>query len=277
MAAWLGTCAPRNGFCATQEAGDWAVVGVDDDHGRKIVQDLRAAGDRKVVPISATRRVEGGVHVADGCLVDDLDGRAEEVGKVDGFPHLKGAHNGQNIAAAYAAARAMGAAPGAILAAMADFAGLAHRLELVAEVDGVTFVNDSKATNPEAAARALAAYHDIYWIAGGQPKQADLDAVLPHLGHVRRAYLIGEAAEQFEHLLDGKVEIAQSHTLDQAFHAAANHALKEGLANPTVLLAPACASFDQFPNFEARGDAFKALVERLRGTPSQATAAGRGW
>lgn len=259
-----------------QEAGDWAVVGVDDDHGRKIVKDLRAARDRKVVPISSTRRVEGGVYVADGCLVDDLDGRAEEIGKVDGFAHLKGAHNGQNIAAAYAAARAMGAAPGAILEAMVDFPGLAHRLELVAKQDDVTFVNDSKATNPEAAARALAAYDDIYWIAGGQSKQDDLDAVLPYLGHVRRAYLIGAAAEQFEHLLDGKVESIVSQTLDHAFHAATDDARNEGRANPTVLLAPACASFDQFPNFEARGDAFKALVESLRAAPSPAASAGGG-
>ena len=100
--------------------------------------------------------------------------------------------------------------------------------------------------------------------------------MLPYFGHVRRAYLIGEAAEQFEHLLDGKVESVVSRTLDQAFHAATDDARNEGRANPTVLLAPACASFDQFPNFEARGDAFKALVESLRSASSPAAAAGGG-
>ena len=259
-----------------QEAGDWAVIGVDDDFGRKIVKELKAANDRKVVPISLASEVKGGVYVVDGRLIDDIDGGAQDVGQVDGFLHLKGAHNGQNIAAAYVAARAMGAVPEAVLDAMADFSGLAHRLELVDRLDDIAFVNDSKATNPDAAARALAAFDDIYWIAGGQPKQDDLDAVLPHLTNVRRAYLIGDAAERFEALLDGKVETVVSATLDQAFHAARDDARREGHRDPTVLLAPACASFDQFPNFEARGEAFKALVDSLSKAPSSAAAAGGG-
>ncbi|MGI9503395.1 MAG: glutamate ligase domain-containing protein, partial [Geminicoccaceae bacterium] len=239
-------------------------------------KELGAANDRKIVPISAAGEAGGGVHVRAGRLIDDLDGRAEDIGQVDGFLHLRGAHNGQNIAAAYAATRAMGAAPEAILAGMASFPGLAHRLELVDRIDGVAFVNDSKATNPEAAARALAAYDDIYWIAGGQPKQDDLDAVLPHLANVRRAYLIGEAAPVFEDLLKGKVDCVVSNTLDQAFHATYDDARREGSDKATVLLAPACASFDQFPNFEARGEAFKSLVESLSEPPSRAAAAGSG-
>jgi UDP-N-acetylmuramoylalanine--D-glutamate ligase len=180
------------------------------------------------------------------------------------------------MAAAYAAARAMGTAPEAIRDGMASFPGLAHRLELVGRIDDIAFVNDSKATNPEAAARALASFEDIYWIAGGQPKQDDLDAVLPHLQNVRRAYLIGEAAPRFHELLDGKVERMISGTLDQAFHAANDDAHRDGRAKATVLLAPACASFDQFSNFEARGDAFRRLVESRSEAPGQATAAGSG-
>ncbi len=260
---------------------DWAVVGVDDDYGRKIAKELRAAndpkiGDRKIVPISAAGPADGGVYVSEGRLIDDLDGQAADIGRVDEFLHLKGAHNGQNIAAAYAAARAMGAEPGAILEGMAGFAGLAHRLELVDQLNGIAFVNDSKATNPDAAARALAAYDDIYWIAGGQPKQDDLDAILPHLDRVRRAYLIGEAAERFKALLDGKVNCVISHTLDQAFQTANDDARRDGTGQATVLLAPACASFDQFPNFEARGDAFRDLTVSLREAPSPAAAAGGG-
>ena len=259
-----------------QQAGDWAVIGVDDDYGRKIAKELHAVGDRKVVPISAARQAEGGVYVSDGQLIDDLDGRTVGIGRVDGFLHLKGAHNGQNIAAAYAVSRAMGAEPDAILSGMASFPGLAHRLELVERIDGTAFVNDSKATNPDAASRALAAFDNIYWIAGGQAKQDDLDAVLPHLDRVRRTYLIGEAAERFKTLLDDRTDCVVSHTLDQAFHAANDDIKRDGAAKATILLAPACASFDQFPNFESRGDAFRHLVDSLRAAPSPAAAAGGG-
>jgi len=259
-----------------QEAGDWAVIGIDDDYGRKIKKDLDAAKDRRVVPISVIGEAKGGVYVQNGRLIDDLDGRADDIGRIDKFVHLKGAHNAQNMAAAYVVARAMGAAPRVILKGMADFPGLAHRLELIDCIDGVAFVNDSKATNPEAAARALSSFDNIYWIAGGQPKQDDLDAVLPHLETVRRAYLIGEAAERFKTLVDGKVDCVVSGTLDQAFQAANDDARRDGPKNATVLLAPACASFDQFPSFEARGEAFKNLVERLSETPSPAAAAGGG-
>jgi UDP-N-acetylmuramoylalanine--D-glutamate ligase len=259
-----------------QEAGDWAVVGIDDAYGRKIKKDLDKAHDRRVVPISGHSEAKGGVYVSEGRLIDDLDGQARDVGGVDGFVHLKGGHNAQNIAAAYAAARAMGAVPESILQGMENFPGLAHRLELVDSIDGIAFVNDSKATNPDAAAKALSAFDNLYWIAGGQPKQDDLEAVLPYLGHVRRAYLIGEAAPRFNELLGGKVETVVSETLDQAFYAATDDARREGVERATVLLAPACASFDQFPNFEARGDAFKALVGSLGEAPRQATATGSG-
>jgi len=259
-----------------QEAEDWAVVGVDDDHGRKIVDHLRAANDRKIVPISSHQEAKGGVYVRDGRLIDDIDGRAEEIGVIDGFSHLRGAHNAQNMAAAYTAARAVGAAPNDILAGMASFAGLTHRLELVREIDGVAFVNDSKATNPEAAARALSAFDEIYWIAGGQPKQDDLDALLPHLDRVRHAYLIGEAADRFHDILKDKVICTVSGTLDRAFKTAVNDAHSSAAGAATILLAPAAASFDQFANFEARGEVFRNLVESLSETPSQATAARGG-
>lgn len=259
-----------------QEAGDWAIIGVDDDHGQKIVRTLRSAKDRKVVPISVTSAPKGGVYLRENNLIDDIDGETLDLGPVDGFKNLRGRHNAQNLAAAYAAARAMGAAVEDILEGMASFAGLAHRLELIDEIDGIAFVNDSKATNPEAAARALQSFDHIYWIAGGRAKQDDLDAVLPHLDKVKRAYLIGEAAEPFAKLLDGKVETVVSRTLDQAFHAARHDAERDGLDDATVLLAPASASFDQFANFEARGDAFRSLVLSLSEAPSLATAAGSG-
>ncbi len=259
-----------------QEAGNWAVVGIDDAYGQKIYRELRTAKDRKIVPISIEAEVEAGVSVVDGRLVDDIDGDHRLIGDLSTVKHLQGSHNWQNAAAAYAAARAFGAAPEQIIQGMTSFPGLDHRMELVGEIGGIRFINDSKATNPEAAARSLACYRPIYWIAGGQPKQDDLEAVLPHLNRVQRAYLIGEAAEQFQSLLQGKVDTLISGTLDQALADASGDARREGFAGATVLLAPACASFDQFPNFEARGEAFKDLVENLTEPPSPAAAAGGG-
>ncbi|MGH1478485.1 MAG: UDP-N-acetylmuramoyl-L-alanine--D-glutamate ligase [Geminicoccales bacterium] len=259
-----------------QGAGDWAVVGIDDAYGQKIFKQLRAANDRNVVPISATGKAKKGAGVVDGVLIDDIDGEAVSIGDLRTIGHLQGAHNWQNAAAAYAVARSFGASPDQILEGLSTFPGLDHRMELVGKIGNVRFINDSKATNPEAAARSLACYRPIYWIAGGKPKQDDLDAVLPYLDRVKHAYLIGEAAELFRDLLADKTETVISTTLDRAFDAAAANARLDGLDDATVLLAPACASFDQFPNFEARGDAFRMMVENLAPPLGSAAAASGG-
>jgi len=132
-------------------------------------------------------------------------------------------------------------------------------MERVREKDGVLYVNDSKATNPTATAPALAAFPKIRWILGGQAKTDNLDECAPHFGHVRKAYTIGEAGEMFASLLSPHMAVAECVTLDEAVRAAAS----EAEAGDTVLLSPACASFDQFRDFEARGDAFRALVGEL--------------
>jgi UDP-N-acetylmuramoylalanine--D-glutamate ligase len=176
---------------------------------------------------------------------------------------LRGAHNWQNAAAAYGAVRALGVEGGAIAAALPAFQGLAHRLEPVATIEGVQFVNDSKATNPDAAARALASFDAIYWIAGGRPKEGGLDALLPWLDRVRHAYLIGEAAEGFVRALAGRIPCSRSGDLTKAVQQAARAALADRACSPVVLLAPACASFDQFRDFEERGETFKRLVAEL--------------
>ncbi len=256
-----------------QEAEDWAIVGVDDAPGQALYRELAKTRGQHAVPIAIGRALEHGVYVQSGRLHEALDGPAREVADLASCPNLPGAHNWQNAAAAYAAARVLGATPEAILPALRRFAGLRHRLQEVGRIDGVRFINDSKATNPEAAAKALACFERIYWIAGGQPKQDDLDAVLPFLGRVHRAYLIGEAAPLFERLLAGKVECVRAGELAVALDQAAADALADPGPAPVVLLAPACASFDQFANFEARGDAFASLVEAL-GAPARAAAGG---
>jgi UDP-N-acetylmuramoylalanine--D-glutamate ligase len=159
-----------------------------------------------------------------------------------------------------------------IAAGLPHFRGLPHRLEAVAMVDGVQYVNDSKATNPDAAARALASFDDIYWIAGGRPKDGGLDALLPWLARVRHAYLIGEAAAGFAEVLGGHVPCTQSGDLASALRQATGAARADRTGTPVVLLAPACASFDQFRDFEERGEIFKTLVAELRSPAARSSA-----
>jgi UDP-N-acetylmuramoylalanine--D-glutamate ligase len=175
------------------------------------------------------------------------------------WPALPGWHNVQNICAAIATTRLLGIDDEPIAAALESFPGLPHRMERIREKDGVVFVNDSKATNPTATAPALAAFERIRWICGGQPKSDNLDECVPYFGHVRKAYTIGEAGELFASLLSPHMDVAECETLERAVGEAAAEA--EG--GDTVLLSPACASFDQFRDFEDRGDQFRHLVEGL--------------
>jgi UDP-N-acetylmuramoylalanine--D-glutamate ligase len=255
-----------------QRASDWVVLGVDDDHGRDLWEELGRAGRQRTLPVAVGRALDRGVYVVEGQLFDAVEGPAEAVIDLRPIASLRGAHNWQNAAAAYGAARALGLAPAAIAAGLPQFAGLAHRLETVATIDGVQFVNDSKATNPDAAARALASFERIYWIAGGRPKAGGVDAMLPWLYRVRHAYLIGEAAEGFAQVLAGHVPCTQSGDLATAVLQAAAAAWPDRTASPVVLLAPACASFDQFRDFEHRGETFKRLVGGLQGAPVAAGA-----
>lgn len=242
-----------------------AVIGIDDDFSRKIYEELYEADEQLVVGISAKERVHGGVYVIDGILHDDTEGKETPVMDLKTVASLQGVHNWQNAAAAYAACKMTGIAPHAVMACINSYPGLVHRQEPVEIVDGIGFVNDSKATNGDAAARALACYDDIYWIAGGRPKDGGLAACAPYLDRVRKAFLVGEAALQFSQELDGKVPFVISGDIETATRDAFQEARKSGLPGAVVLLSPACASFDQFSDFEARGDAFKDIVEALPG------------
>lgn len=246
-----------------------AVIGIDDATCRGIYEDLKAADEQVVVPVSGATRCAGGVYAAAGVLVDDTESAATPVMDLREVATLPGSHNWQNAAAAYAACKAAGLMPPVIAACLRSFPGLPHRQERVAVIDGVLYVNDSKATNVDAAAKALACYQDIYWIAGGRAKEggfAELDALLPR---VVRAFLIGEAEALLAEALRGKVEAARCGTLDKAVGAARQRALDDGRPHPVVLLSPACASFDQYPDFEVRGEAFRAAVEALPGARAE--------
>ncbi len=255
--------AAKRRIFANQGAGDWAIVGVDDGIGVSVCTELTARGAQHVAPISAGQALGRGVCVVGGKVFDMTGERAETVFDLADAPALPGRHNAQNVAAAYAAARALGVAPRAIASAIASFPGLPHRLERVATIEGVRFINDSKATNLDAAAQALAVYPRLYWIAGGRAKEPGLDRLKSFFPRIAHAFLIGESARDYARALHGAAPATIAGDLESAVALAFEAARASGEPHPVVLLSPACASYDQFKDFEARGDAFKALVAAL--------------
>jgi len=253
---------------AGQKAGDTAVIGVDDEHCRRIHAALVAAKTgRRIVPVSIQRVLEEGVSAVNGKLYDN----GREVFALD-FANLPGAHNGQNIACVYAAARAAGLDAETIRTGIASFPGLKHRLQRVGSVDGIACINDSKATNADSTEKALAAFEAIYWIAGGKAKEGGIDSLRPLFGRIRRASLIGEAAKDFAATLGDAVPHALCGTLDKALDDALAAARRDKAKDAVVLLSPACASYDQFKSFEHRGDEFIRLVMERGGFEQGAAA-----
>ena len=187
---------------------------------------------------------------------------------------MRGAHNAQNAACAVAACVALGLDLAEIQKGLVSFPGLAHRMQPIgrkALASGhILYVNDSKATNADSAAKALASFQDIYWIAGGKPKTGGIESLSEYWPRIRKAYLIGEAADEFAKTLEGKVDYEIDGLLSAAVDAATRDAEASGLKEPVMLLSPACASFDQYPNFEVRGKAFTDLVLALPGVEGMA-------
>jgi UDP-N-acetylmuramoylalanine--D-glutamate ligase len=248
-----------------QTSKSTAVIGVDDAISRDFREELRR-GPMRVVPISVLQPVSGGVYVDRGWLVDAIEGPPRRVLDLALAERLPGAHNAQNACAAYATARACGIDTDTTIRAICSFPGLAHRQELVGTIDGIRYINDSKATNADATEKALLCYPAIYWIAGGLPKAGGITPLAPHFARVRHAFLIGRATEEFAATLEGSVPFTRCGDLATALNAASDQARREAVAGAVVLLSPACASYDQFKNFEERGDAFRRLVRELEQT-----------
>jgi len=243
---------------ANQEHGDCAIVGTDDPYSAEICRDLQQHGAQTVIPVAAGKEAEGGIYVREGMLIDDRAGDARRIGDLSAAPALKGPHNWQNAAAAYAVAVRLGCDRAAAFKAILRFPGLAHRTEIVAVAGGVTFVNDSKATNQAAAARALAGFDKVHWIAGGIAKEPGLETIRPLKDRIVKAYLIGRDARTFAAALEGVTEAVLCDDLETAVRMAAEDAAANG---GVVLLSPAAASQDQFRDYEARGDTFRALAQ----------------
>ena len=260
-----GYIAAKMNIFARQSANDVAIIAVDDDRTAGIAEALTHSAAR-VVPVSATCEVPGGIYIKDGHIIDDLEGKQIDVFQMSFATTLPGIHNAQNAVAAYAACRLSGLDSKEIIDAISDFPGLAHRQQMIAIIDDVAFVNDSKATNAEATARAMACYGNIYWIAGGIAKDggyADLD---PYLQNIRHAFLIGEAANNMAQHFNEYINLTISDDLTNAVEQANNLAKAEGKRGAVILLSPACASFDQYKDFEARGDAFIDCVKKTPGS-----------
>ena len=248
---------------ANQRARDVAIIGIDDAYAQAVAMGRQRPGNARVVQISSEFGLARGVSAVDGHLYDSTGGQAIRVGNLAEARALPGRHNYQNAAAAYAACLTLGVAPGRIMAGIRSFPGLPHRMELVGEVEGVRFINDSKATNAQAAEQALKTYPKVHWIAGGMPKAEGIKPLEPWFDRVAQAYLIGESEAAFAKTLKGHAPTVSCGTLEAATQAAFDAAKASGDPDAVVLLSPACASFDQYKDFEARGDAFRDLVQRL--------------
>jgi UDP-N-acetylmuramoylalanine--D-glutamate ligase len=250
-------------------ASDISLVGVDDALTHAIGAGLTANArpDQRVVPVSAARALDWGFYVDGDTLIfrerDQAPQEAETLGTVQGARALRGAHNAQNAIFAAAAAWECGLTDEEIARGLLSFPGLPHRMEEVGCIGPALFINDSKATNANATEKALTSFATIYWIVGGKAKEGGIEPLRPHFERVAKAYLIGESSDDFARTLDGALPYIRCGTLDVALAEAALDAAKSTAREPVVLLSPACASYDQFANFEARGDSFRELVRAL--------------
>lgn len=256
--------AVKERLVAGVQPGGAAIVGVDDGWCRAVADRLDQAG-KPVVRVSVKQPLADGMYVERDAIIRAAGGARTEIARIGGIGSLRGVHNAQNATCAAAAVLALGVNSDVLQKGLRSFPGLAHRMEQTGRRGNVLFVNDSKGTNADATARALASFGDIFWIAGGKPKSGGITSLAEFFPRIRKAYLIGVAAQEFAATLEGKVPYEISETLEVAVPNAAREADAAGLADVVVLLSPACASFDQFPNFEVRGVRFGELVRALDG------------
>jgi len=268
-----GYVAAKQHIFDRQQPGDCAVIGVDDEYSRAAYARIAHRFRIGAVPVALDRPIAGGISFRAGMLVD-ADGYSVDFSDV---PTLPGDHNAQNAACAWATCRWLRVTREEIVAGLKCYPGLPHRQERVASVGNVIYVNDSKATNADATARALSSYRNIYWILGGQAKEGGVAPLAPWFERIRHAFLIGEATALFARQLDGKVAFDRCGDLQSALdaaHALAQHEAGKRNGGPAVvLLSPACASWDQWKSYEHRGDAFRAMARGLPGAQSLGRAA----
>ncbi|MBL0941639.1 MAG: UDP-N-acetylmuramoyl-L-alanine--D-glutamate ligase, partial [Alphaproteobacteria bacterium] len=260
-----GYIAAKEKIFNNQRPGQVAVIGRDDPETERIYHQQVARQQQRVIGISAFKPVEGGVFIEDHYLIDATQQQSRKILDLRQTAFLNGMQNRQNIAAAYAVCCHIGLMQTDILKGLKTFQGLAHRQEIIAVIDHVTYINDSKATNAASVALALNNYENIFWIVGGRPKSEGLNGLSRFYSKIKQAFVIGEALEDFSSTLNPYVRVTKSVHLEQAVHDAHKAASLSQTSCPIVLLSPACESFDQFKNFEDRGDCFKEYVKKLPG------------
>lgn len=259
------------GYAAVKERlaadAEIAIVGVDDRFAWEIGERRRKNRPGELtIPVSVQRPLEHGVFAEGRTIVTTAsDGASRVLCDLAGVNSLRGVHNAQNAAFACACADVWDLPDGVIGAGVRSYPGLPHRLEEVGRAGRVVFINDSKATNADAAAKALESFDTIYWIAGGRAKEGGVRPLRALMARVRKAFLIGESAEEFSATLAGHADNRVCGTLEAAVEEAFRDARKDDAAEIAVLLSPACASYDQFTNYESRGDRFRELVRALPG------------
>jgi UDP-N-acetylmuramoylalanine--D-glutamate ligase len=246
--------------------GGIAAIGIDDPYCEAIAKRAWDYSAGEIYEISVQKDVEYGICLKGTNLIRKCYDEDERyLLNLETCPALRGLHNAQNAAAAFVATRECGVIEPKIIVAMQNFPGLAHRMQRIGHIGKALIVNDSKATNADAAAKALAAYKNIYWIAGGRAKSGGINSLKEFFPMIRHAYLIGEAADDFAKTLGGHVPVTIAKTLDHAVELSARDTASAVEPNPVILFSPACASFDQFKNFEARGTAFCRAAEQQPG------------
>lgn len=263
--SFKGYIAAKERIFRRQRQGQIAVIGLDDPQTEQIYQRLLALNHQIVVGISGIKPIKGGIFIHGHYLIDDTLRQALKIIDLRETAFLSGLQNGQNIAAAYAVCQHRGLLTSEIIQGLRTFKGLKHRQEIIDVIDGVTYINDSKATNPASVSYALNNYDNIFWIVGGRPKSDGLTGLLPYYPKIKHAFIIGEALEDFSRILENHMPITKSETLVQAVRQAHDAAKACQTPHPIVLLSPACESFDQFKDFENRGELFKTYVEELPG------------
>ena len=240
-----------------------AIISIDDPHSAEIHKKLERNNDWKVFPVSTKGKLINGVFVKNGILFDACSGMARRICDLNPISVLQGEHNQQNAACAYAAAMHAGVSEKSIVRGLQNFKGLPHRMERVGKINNIELINDSKATNVQAANIALNCSNDVFWIAGGRGKGEDFSPLAAHAKKIRAAFLIGEAAHDIAKILPETVPVTISNTLEKAFEHAIEAALRFSNA-ATILLSPACTAFDQFENFSERGNIFRAIAEKIK-------------
>lgn len=243
------------------EKNSYGIINIDNDYCHEIFTKLQQKHHIKLIPFSVTKILEKGISIVNDTITDNF---FEHISfKLLFNKSLQGVHNSENIAASYAVARIIGLKPAQILESISNFRGLPHRMQYLGSINGINFYNDSKATNAIAAVQSIKALNNIYWLAGGIAKEGGIEAIKPYFSKIKKAYFYGKAKEMFANTAKDVIDFVICDDLKQAFELAYKDALNDNESIKNILLAPCCSSYDQFKNFEERGDLFIDLSNNL--------------